>query len=45
MSDDSPPDNCICDWSMNPRQTTEHPFGRLVRLNTDPACPAHGNPR
>jgi hypothetical protein len=46
MGDDSPPDNCTCEWSMSTRRKTvvnDDTFtGKLVRVSTDSNCPVHG---
>jgi hypothetical protein len=41
--DDDPPDTCSCDYSSSTLRTTAHPWGRLVRMTTDPDCDVHGH--
>jgi hypothetical protein len=41
--DDAPPDRCRCLYSQSTRQTTAHPFGRLVRVQPNPCCPEHSS--
>jgi hypothetical protein len=43
---DSPPDKCICDWSVSRRRKTKWGDqvlkGKLVRISTEAKCPVHG---